>query len=1080
MNQPTTALATILFTDLVTSTELLQRAGDESAQQIFKAHHRLLSDAVAASGGREVKWLGDGLMVAFASAADAVRCAIAMQQSSRRPVASGARLEIRVGLHAGEALIDEADYFGTTVVIARRLCDAAGRGQILCSALVSGLLSGRHAFAFRDIGSLALKGIESPVQAAEVLYEIEEPGSFLVSTPFVGRAPEMARLTHRLREAQEGRGGLVVLVGEPGIGKTRTTEELAALARGSGMRVLSGRCYEGEWAPPYGPFAEAMESYLSSADDAELRADLGLGAAPLTRLTPALRERLPEIPEPAPLQPDEERFRLLDAMSRFVIAASQRAPLLLILDDLHWADRGSIAMAHHVARFVSGQHVLMLAAYRDVEVDRLHPLADALAALRREVEYERIALSGLPREDVGTLLETIAEQEVSAELARAISDETNGNPFFIREVLLHLVEEGKLYREGGRWRSRAEAVGDLGIPEGVRQVITRRLARLSENANTLLSVASAFSGGFEFDLVARTAALPESAALDAIDEALDAQLLRPGASVEQYDFTHALIRHTLYAEMNPSRQVRLHRRIAEAMEAAPGAHPADLAYQYHRSAALPGAESGVAHALAAAQQAERAAAWDELASFLAMALDLMKSDDARRSRVAGRRALALLSAVRLDEGSPAAVEAAQQIAAVEGDAVAAMFMRDAVSSAFLAGGLRVSWALAEEGMRYVRDVRDATWAELFRMSRWGRMAVDPNSPGIILPIDDPEFQVWTSVVSALPMRQRIPMFPSRDAALAELTSAAPASADPGAAGLGMRRGRAVLATVIGDYRTALSSYQEMEEETARDGRVAGQILALAMISRCQTVLGNFSAAQEAFDCGTELANRMAQASRQAQLLIAAIDELRYATGEDLEAAIELNERTVRDDEPELRWARSGSCAALSRALAMAGRHAEALDLVDGLADAIERTPVWEGNYPRFACDAAATLWLARSTRCIEVVERGVRNKVVAADYRYPMQDGRTALARLCALQGRFDEASRWFADARRVTEEQGARPCRAMVDYDEALMFTRRGGAGDAAHALPLLDAALREFRAISMTGWAARAESLRARLSSS
>jgi hypothetical protein len=610
-------------------------------------------------------------------------------------------------------------------------------------------------------------------------------------------------------------------------------------------------------------------------------------------------------------------------------------------------------------------------------------------------------------------------------------------------------------------------------------VITRRLARLSAHANTMLSVASAFSGGFRFDLVARTAALGESAALDAIDEALDAQLLRPGASAEQYDFTHALIRHTLYAELNPSRQVRLHRRIAEVMEAAPegerAAHAADLAYQYHRSASLPGADAGAVHALAAAEQAEHAAAWDELGSFLGMALDLMSDDDPRRPRVAGRRAIALLAAVRLDEGAPAAVEAAQQIAAAEGDAAAAAFMRDAVSSAFLAGGLRVSWALAEEGMRYVRHTRDATWAELFRMSRWGRMAADPNSPGIILPINDPEFEAWTSVVSALPMRQRIPMFASRDAALAELAGAAPAKDHLHAPGLGMRRGRAVLATVIGDYRTALASYQEMEEETARDGRVAGQILALAMISRCQTALGNFAASREAFGRGSELADRMAQASRQAQLLIAAIDELRYATGDDLDAAIELNARTVRDDEPELRWARSGSCAALSRALAMAGRDAEALDLVEGLADAIERTPVWEGNYPRFACDAAATLWITDSRRCIDVVERGVRDKVVAADYRYPMQDGRTALARLCALQGRHDEASQWFADARRVTEEQGARPCRAIVDYDEALMFTRRGAPGDRERAQPLLDAALREFRAIGMTGWAARADALRA-----
>ena len=172
------ATATLLFTDLVNSTELLGRAGDERAQQIFRAHHKLLSDAVVAHGGHEVKWLGDGLMVAFPSAADAVRCAIAMQQSGRRPLA-GARLGLRAGLHVGEVLRDEADYFGTAVVVARRLCERAAAGQIIASSLVSGLLAGRQNFSFRDLGALELKGLAAPVPACEVLYEHDEPTAIL-------------------------------------------------------------------------------------------------------------------------------------------------------------------------------------------------------------------------------------------------------------------------------------------------------------------------------------------------------------------------------------------------------------------------------------------------------------------------------------------------------------------------------------------------------------------------------------------------------------------------------------------------------------------------------------------------------------------------------------------------------------------------------------------------------------------------------------------------------------------------------------------------------------------------------------
>jgi adenylate cyclase len=157
---------TLLFTDIASSTELLHRAGDESAQRVFEAHHKLLSLAVAANGGHEVKWLGDGLMVAFPSAAAAVRCAISMQQSARRRVA-GERLSIRVGLHVGDALKKESDYFGTSVVVARRLCESAAGGQILCSALITGLLAGRHSFNFRNVGALLLKGIPTALDACE-------------------------------------------------------------------------------------------------------------------------------------------------------------------------------------------------------------------------------------------------------------------------------------------------------------------------------------------------------------------------------------------------------------------------------------------------------------------------------------------------------------------------------------------------------------------------------------------------------------------------------------------------------------------------------------------------------------------------------------------------------------------------------------------------------------------------------------------------------------------------------------------------------------------------------------------------
>ncbi len=231
MAAPAASIATILFTDLVGSTELMQKVGDEQAKAVFDAHHRLLADAVAATGGSELQWLGDWLMVAFASTGDAVRCAIAMQQAAARaPTAK--RLAIRAGLNVGEILRQEIDsgsgYFGTPVVMARRLCDSAKPGQILCSQTVAGLLAGRQAFRFRELGPLALKGLEGPVAACEVEFEAEPARALLARTPFVGREAELARLEALLEAARGGRGGFALVVGEPGIGKTRLLEELAA------------------------------------------------------------------------------------------------------------------------------------------------------------------------------------------------------------------------------------------------------------------------------------------------------------------------------------------------------------------------------------------------------------------------------------------------------------------------------------------------------------------------------------------------------------------------------------------------------------------------------------------------------------------------------------------------------------------------------------------------------------------------------------------------------------------------------------------------------------------------------------
>jgi len=952
------------------------------------------------------------------------------------------------------------------VVIARRICSRAEGGQILCSGLVAGLLAGQQGFTFRDCGLIELKGIATAVGTSEVLYEHDQPTALLAHTPFVGRTAELAKLTHCLQEARAGHGGLVLLAGEPGIGKTRLTEEFSESAAEIGALVLAGRCYEGEWAPPYGPFAEAIATYTHTAEPEQLRQDLGLGAPPIARLVAAVHERLPDIPDAVALQPEEERFRLLDAVSQFLIATATRTPVVLIVDDLHWADKGSIAMLRHVARFASRNRLLILGAYRDAEVDRSHPLSAALGALPREARYEHLPLQGLDRAAVEELLETIADQEVPDALVAAISAETSGNPFFIREVLLHLVEEGTILRRAGRWVSDL-AIAEMAIPEGVKQVIGRRLARLAAATQNLLTAAAAFTGGFPLAIAGRVAGLDETATLGAVDEALAAQVLQRGGDPQSCDFVHALIRHTLYAALSPPRQVRLHRQIAETMEDVYGAHPvehaAEIAEQYYRSAALPGAERGVRHALGAADRAAAAYAHDEVATYLRMAWTLLPKDDARRPRLLGRLAVALAWALSFDAALATAQDAATAIAAAEGEQAAAECLADAASALHIAGFARGAWTLAARGLSLTGDRHDKTWVRLMVLDIARREAEDPDHPGIVL--DTPERREVANEAQRLSISHLgITQFAS----------------DPG---FDLPRSRAdvleqygdnpgQLIAAAGEFRRALPMSESWALQAEREGRIVNAVGQWAGLAIAQTALGDLAAARLTYERSAALATRVTSPV-SAILLASARYDLAIAVDEGWKDFVGEGQEWI--DEPAVEYNRPLAAAvwvSIARLCARLEGADQALLFVGRILPALQRAPAWAPSYADIACNAAATLWLLERTDHAGTIESALQ-KVLAAGFRCPMRDARLAMAQLCALQGRYEAAVEWFANARAVLDEQGARPLRAIVDYDEALMYVRRGDAGEAERVAPLLEAALEQFRTIGMTGWIQRAEEL-------
>jgi len=262
--------------------------------------------------------------------------------------------------------------------------------------------------------------VEQPAAAVDEAHALDS----LAGGVFVGRQREMGDLKAALEDALSGRGRMVTLVGEPGIGKTRTAQELATYAGLRGAQVLWGRCYEEQGVPPYWPWVQAIRSYVRERDPEQLRSEMGAGAADIAEVVSDVRERLPDL-QPAPeLEPDQARFRLFDSIAAFLKTASQRQPLVLVLDDLHWADQPSLLLLQFVARELGGARLLLIGTYRDVELSRQHPLAEALGELTRERLFQRGAVAGAYPGGCGTLHRDDLGQQRSAGVGRgcAFSD----------------------------------------------------------------------------------------------------------------------------------------------------------------------------------------------------------------------------------------------------------------------------------------------------------------------------------------------------------------------------------------------------------------------------------------------------------------------------------------------------------------------------------------------------------------------------------------------------------------------------------------------------------------------------------
>lgn len=664
-------IRTFLIADVRGYTRFTVEHGDEAAAHLAARFADIVEETVTAREGRVVELRGDEALVVFSSPRAALRGATDLQQRFGLERGGSTPFEVGMGLDAGEAIPVKGGFRGAALNLAARLCSLAGRGEVLASDVLIHLARKIEGLEYVERGFVQLKGFADPVKVIEV--RVSSPadvpahgagnhpatpeqadirdevsvqplpiGGFLGSLPattLVGREGDMQHIRAAIEAAADGDGRVIMLAGEPGVGKTRLAQEATLDARNRGFMVVTGTCYEPEQGTPFYPFLEA----LSQAYDA---APPSIQSA-VRRQWPSLGKLLPaqSIPNPeGAAGSQEEQQRLFWAVTGFLQAMAEHLPVALLLDDLQWADGSTLGLLQHLARHTRTHRILLLGTYRDVEIDRRHPLEAMLLDLSRQQLLQRIAVHRLPVEGTAALLaHSLGMEDTSQEFAALLHSHTEGNPFFVQEVVRSLVERGDVYRENGRWSRRA--LEEIEVPESVRAVVGQRLSHLSEEAQTLLQEASVLGHTFVFDDLQQVDGRSEVEIERALDDAVTAGLVREAGS-DLYAFNHNLTQQSLYGELSSRRKRRLHLAAGDTLERQPAVvreqRLAEIARHFQK-AEVP--ERALPYTMQVADRAAAAFAHEDAARYYRTALDLaQQTGDRAREAEAYEKLGGLLTA----------------------------------------------------------------------------------------------------------------------------------------------------------------------------------------------------------------------------------------------------------------------------------------------------------------------------------------------------------------------------------------------------------------------------------------------------
>jgi DNA-binding SARP family transcriptional activator/tetratricopeptide (TPR) repeat protein len=896
---------------------------------------------------------------------------------------------------------------------------------------------------------------------------------------FVGRTAELEDLEIALEGAVMGRGSVCLIRGEPGIGKSRLADELAERARQVDAQVLWGRCWEAGGAPAYWPWVHSLREHVRGVAPDALRDQLASGGGEVAHLIPELRDRLPDLPVLESPDSEGARFRLFDATTAFLKRAAAERPVLLVLEDLHAADTPSLLLLQFLAGEIADSRMLVVGTYRDIELAPSNPAAGALVAVERQQSARTLVLRGFAEADVCRLIEVIGGVAPSPKVSAAIHSATGGNPLFVGELVRLLLAEGRLEQPVDDVDVR------MAIPRGVRDVIARRLAQVSEPAREILEVASVLGREFELDTLASVTGRSVDDLLELLDEAIGEGVIAesPGGAYRMR-FSHVLIRDAIYDELGAGRRRQLHRRTGEALEELhehdPDPNLAEIAHHFFEAGPSGDPQGAYEYARAAGDRAARLLAYEEAVRLYGLAIRVIDAAAGMEDPERGATLLAL---------GNAQLRAGDEAAAKETFLAAAALARQlrqpqALAHAALGYGGRYVWMAARGDPHVIPLLEEALSAlstgdsalRAMLMARLSSAIRDQPFRERRLPLSEEAVEMArrasdnTALAYALDARCIAVIGPETREQFGETAAEVMRLGEVAGDRDRVLQGhlyRVFHALQLGDLPAArrdLETVTRLAEESREPGfrfYAADVNAALALFE------GRFEQAPGLIRHGYEIGRRAASFTASASYLLQMLVLHREQGAPPYEDS---KLREFADRQPTYTILR----CALAALLVGDGRTAEATRLFEDLV---------ADDFSRIYIDEE---WLASVTFLTEVcwslgdVERArflyqqllpFRNLNAVGYPETVLGSVERPLGILAGMIGRSEDSEDHFRCALDSNTRMGARPCVAHTQHDHARMLIRRGSPEERHRGLHLLAATREAYRDLGMTPWEARVE---------